>query len=127
MKSFRELQIVEIAGSPGAAFAAKMSADYGASVVQLEPPGGDPLPPNGEPRGGVGTEFAFFNTSKRSVELDLGTDSGLRQLDRLLLVADAVIESSAPNPLTLVSADLGDDQLVRVYVSPFGLNGPYAR
>ncbi|MBA4181053.1 MAG: hypothetical protein C0506_10735 [Anaerolinea sp.] len=127
MKPFRELQIVEIAGSQAGAFTAKMFADYGASVVRVEPPGGDPLRQNGEPWNGMGTEFAYFNTSKRSICLDLATEPGMHELGRLMTLADAVIESSAPNPLTPVSGELGDDHLVRVYLSPFGLSGPYAR
>ncbi len=126
MKSFRDLQIVEIAGSWAGAFAAKMFGDYGASVVRVEPPGGDPLRRSGEPWGDIGSEFAYFNTSKRSLCLDVGTDTGRRALERLLAVADVVIESAAPDPLTPVSARLGDDDLVRLYLSPFGLNGPYA-
>jgi crotonobetainyl-CoA:carnitine CoA-transferase CaiB-like acyl-CoA transferase len=133
MKRFEELQVVEIAGSQAGALAAKLFADYGARVVKVEPPGGDPLRPNGEPWAGMGSEFAFFNTSKRSVVLDLQSDAGLRRLAPLIERADVVVESAAPDPLRPLTASLGDEQLVRVYVSPFGLGdpsgpvGPYAR
>ena len=126
MKPFEELRIIEIAGSQAGAFAAKMFADYGADVVKVEPPGGDPLRQNGEPLSGMGSEFAFLNTSKRSLSLDMETPTGLMELNELLVAADAVIESSAPDPLHPVSVAMGTDQLVRVYVSPFGLDGPYA-
>jgi crotonobetainyl-CoA:carnitine CoA-transferase CaiB-like acyl-CoA transferase len=126
MKPFRELQVVEIAGSQAGAFTAKLFADYGASVVRVEPPGGDPLRPNGEPWGPVGTEFAFLNTSKQSVCLDLASGAGLPELGRLLGRADLVVESSAPGPLCPVTATLGGSHLVRAYLSPFGLSGPYA-
>jgi crotonobetainyl-CoA:carnitine CoA-transferase CaiB-like acyl-CoA transferase len=125
MKPFQQLQIVEIAGSQAGAFTAKLFADYGASVVRVEPPGGDPLRAIGEPWGAVGTEFVFFNTSKRALCLDLGTEAGRSDLERLLARADVVIESSAPDPLMPVSAALGGEQLVRVELSPFGLSGPY--
>jgi len=127
MKPFKELRVVEIAGSQAGAFAGKLFADYGADVVKLEPPGGDPLRANGEPWGAIGSEWAYFNTSKRSLCLDLQSDAGLRDLSLLLEAADVVIESSAPDPLVRVSERLGHDQLVRTYVSPFGSDGPYAR
>ena len=133
MKRFEELQVVEIAGSQAGALAGKLFADYGARVVKVEPPGGDPLRANGEPWGGMGSEFAFLNTSKRSVVLDLDGDAGLRRLAPLIERADVVIESAAPDPLQPRTASLGDERLVRVYVSPFGLGepsgpgGPYAR
>ena len=133
MKRFEELQVVEIAGSQAGALAAKLFADYGARVVKVEPPGGDPLRANGEPWGGMGSEFAFFNTSKRSVVLDLDSDAGQRRLAPLIERADVVIESAAPDPLRPLTASLGGEQLVRVCVSPFGLgdpsglDGPYAR
>ena len=126
MKSFRELQVVEIAGSTAGAFAAKLFADYGARVIKLEPPRGDPLRTMGEPWGDLGSEWAFFNTSKRSICLDLASDSGRDELTRLLHQADVVIESASPDPLQPVSGDLGSDQLVRACISPFGLSGPYA-
>ena len=133
MQPFKELQVVEIAGSQAGALAGKLFADYGARVVKVEPPGGDPLRANGEPWGGMGSEFAFLNTSKRSVRLDLDSDAGLRRLAPLIERADVVIESNAPDPLQPRTASLGDERLVRVYVSPFGLGepggpgGPYAR
>ena len=126
MKPFQELFIVEIAGSQAGAFAAKLFADYGASLVRVEQPGGDPLRQAGELMGEMGSEFAYLNTSKRVVCLDLGTDAGMRDLERLLAVADAVIESSAPDPLRPVSSGLGGDHIVRLHLSPFGLTGPYA-
>ena len=127
MKPFHELKIVEIAGSQAGAFAAKFFADYGARVVKVEPPGGDPLRANGERWGNLGSEFAYLNTSKRSVALDLEGETGRREMEPLLDVADVVIESSAPDPLEPITAGLGSDQLIRTEISPFGSSGPYAR
>ena len=126
MKPFQALQVVEIAGSPAGAFTAKMFADYGAQVVRVEPPGGDPLRAHSEAWGQIGSEFAFFNTSKQAVALDLERAEGLSGLTALLQRADVVIESAAPERLHPISDGLGSDQLVRVNVSPFGLSGPYA-
>lgn len=125
---FESLRVVEIAGSHAGAFTAKMFADNGARVVKVEPPGGDPLRSDGAPLphhalgdNRIGSIWAYCNTGKQIAELPLGAD-----LDRLLDAADVIIESSAPDPLIPVTAAHPDDRAVKVYISPFGLNGPLA-
>jgi crotonobetainyl-CoA:carnitine CoA-transferase CaiB-like acyl-CoA transferase len=69
--------------------AAKIAADLGADVIKIEPPGGDPvrraapLLPGGNGTG-ASALFQFLNTSKRSLVLDLKTESGGANLVRLL-------------------------------------------
>jgi crotonobetainyl-CoA:carnitine CoA-transferase CaiB-like acyl-CoA transferase len=126
MKSFDQLVVAELAGSVAGSYAGKMFADLGARVVKVEPPSGDPQRAEGELLEGMGTVFAAVNTGKESVALDVQTAAGAAQLDRLLRQADLVIESSAPNPLHPVTADAVHPQLVKLFISPFGLNGPYA-
>lgn len=72
--------------------AGKIAADLGATVLKVEPPGGDPvrhappLLPQGE-----SALFLFLNTSKRSLVLDLATDPGRAALGKLVDSADAVL------------------------------------
>ena len=72
--------------------AAKIAADLGADVLKIEPPGGDPvrrappLLPQGE-----SALFQFLNTSKRSLTLDLASESGRTALARLVDKADVVL------------------------------------
>ena len=72
------------------ALAGRLAADLGATVVKVEPPGGDPvrhLPPL------VGDEsalFAFLNAGKRSVALS-EDEAGRTALDHLTRRADAMI------------------------------------
>jgi crotonobetainyl-CoA:carnitine CoA-transferase CaiB-like acyl-CoA transferase len=72
--------------------AAKIAADLGADVLKIEPPGGDPvrsappLLPQGE-----SALFQFLNTSKRSLQLDLASESGRGTLARLVEAADVVL------------------------------------
>src|SRR4051794_11307753 len=69
--------------------AAKIAADLGADVIKIEPPGGDPvrraapLLPGGNGTG-ASALFQFLNTSKRSLVLDLKTESGRANLVQLL-------------------------------------------
>src|SRR6185437_11614709 len=72
--------------------AGKIAADLGATVLKVEPPGGDPMrraPPH-LPQG-ESALFQFLNTSKRSLVLDLAGDSGRAALAKLLDTADAAL------------------------------------
>jgi crotonobetainyl-CoA:carnitine CoA-transferase CaiB-like acyl-CoA transferase len=62
-------------------------ADYGADVIWIEPPGGDPW------RESLAVEYSVFGRNKRSVELDLKSDSGRASLLELLATADVFVES----------------------------------
>ncbi|HJM89032.1 MAG TPA: CoA transferase [Dehalococcoidia bacterium] len=126
MKAFADLRIVEVAGSAAGGYAAKLFADYGANVVRVEPPGGDPAMSDGEEWQGSGTTYAYLNTSKRVVTLDLDGSAGRQRFDAMLAGADVVIESSSPDPLVTVTDGEPPSQLVRTRISPFGSDGPYA-
>jgi crotonobetainyl-CoA:carnitine CoA-transferase CaiB-like acyl-CoA transferase len=72
--------------------AGKIAADLGATVLKIEPPGGDPVrraPPH-LPQGGSAL-FQFLNTSKRSLALDLATAAGRDALEKLLDSAHAAL------------------------------------
>jgi crotonobetainyl-CoA:carnitine CoA-transferase CaiB-like acyl-CoA transferase len=127
VKPFCELRVIEVTGSTAGAYAAKLFADHGATVLKVEPPGGDPLRQAGPAVDGSGSLFAYANTGKCSLVLDVrGRDEDRERLFALAKGADVLIESSSPAPLVPLSADLDLSGLVRLYVSPFGLDGPYA-
>lgn len=72
--------------------AGKIAADLGATVLKIEPPGGDPvrraaplLP------GGASALFEFLNTSKRSLVLDLASMAGRQALSGLLARSHACL------------------------------------
>src|ERR1700756_4598183 len=65
-------------------------ADYGADVIWVEPPGGDP----GRRERPAGT--SVFNRGKRSVTLDVAGDGDREHLLRLIEGADVFVESWRP-------------------------------
>ena len=76
------LRVVEIGCMPPAAFCARIFADFGADVLKIEPPGGDPArlePPLADVGAGAreGVYFGFLNSNKRSTLLH-PTPTGLR-------------------------------------------------
>lgn len=106
------LRVLEAGGGVALAYAGKLFADFGATVVKLEPPGGDPLratPPCVETgQGPQSALFAWLNTNKRSMTRApdaAGFD--------LLLDARPPGQRGAEAPIT-------------VLLSWFGESGPYA-
>src|SRR5690606_37696177 len=70
------------------------------------------------------------NRNKRSIVLDLKTDSGRDVLLDLVRTADAVVENFRPGVLERLGVDFGrmraaNPAIVLVSVSGFGLTGPY--
>ncbi|THE65497.1 CoA transferase [Salinadaptatus halalkaliphilus] len=101
-------------------------SSLGATVVKVEPPGGDPVRSIAD-----GTMYAAFNAGKQSVSLDLKTEEGAEIARELASKADVVLESFRPG--VSERFDL-DDESVRetnedvVYcsISGFGQSGPYS-
>jgi crotonobetainyl-CoA:carnitine CoA-transferase CaiB-like acyl-CoA transferase len=108
-----QCRIVELAETPSGEYCGKLLSDFGAEVIKIEIPGsGSPtrsLGPlassGGHPeRSGL---FAYLNTNKKSVALDLSTASGTATLSLLLDQADAVIDDHPPGWLKGVGLDPG--------------------
>ena len=118
------LVIVELAERPCGEYAGKLLADLGAELIKVERPGGAPTRAMGPLRNGESALFAYLNTSKKSVVLDLAAEADRRMLDRLLERAQGLIDDS-PAPL------LGKDEvrarfphLVHCLITPFGQGAP---
>jgi crotonobetainyl-CoA:carnitine CoA-transferase CaiB-like acyl-CoA transferase len=104
-------------------------ADFGADVIKVEPPAGDPLRDWRD--GGKELHWKTYARNKRSIVLNLRHDGAKDALKRLVAAADALIENFRPG--TLEEIGLGPDVLLAknpglivVRVSGFGQTGPYA-
>ena len=103
--------------------------DFGADVIKIEPPSGDPLRDWRD--GGKSLHWKTYARNKRSIVLDLRQDAAKDALLRLVKTADVFIENYRPG--TLEEMGLGPDVLhkanpglIVVRVSGFGQTGPYA-
>jgi len=106
-------RVVELGTLPAGAYAARLFADFGADVIKVEPPGGDParsFPPmiDAETSGW----FAYLNYGKKSVTADAV------DLDALLRSAQVLIDSTGLD-------HSAHPHLVAVDLSWFGKSGPY--
>lgn len=75
-------------------FAGLILADLGAEVINVEPPGGDPL--RARNRYGGHPAFNSVNRNRKSLVLDLKSTEGLGVFDDLIRDADVLIENMRP-------------------------------
>ena len=104
-------------------------ADFGADVIKVEPPSGDPLRDWRD--GGKELHWKTYARNKRSIVLNFRRAGAKAALLRLVATAGVFIENFRPG--TLEDMDLGpgvllgaNPDLVIVRVSGFGQTGPYA-
>ncbi len=109
-------------GMPGALCTLVM-ADYGADVIKVEPPGGDPF--RFQPA------WISWNRGKKGIVLDLGTTEGRAQAIELIAAADVLVESFRPGDMA--DWGLAYDTLSQLYprliycsITGFGQKGPLA-
>ncbi|MCC7428107.1 MAG: CoA transferase [Alphaproteobacteria bacterium] len=130
------MTVVELGEGTSAPFAAKLLGDYGAEVVKVERPGGDPSRqrgpfPGGKPDPEASGLFHYLNTNKLGVTLDPGTEAGRATLDRLAARADvfvtnlpaAALSEAGVAPAVLRARH---PRLIIASISPFGTDGPWA-
>lgn len=128
------LRVVEHATYIAAPGAGGILADWGADVVKIEPPGGDPI------RlffASVGVEetrnpvFDMDNRGKRSVVLDTAQAEGRDALLRLVDKADVFLTNVRPGGLARAGLDPAtlrkrNPRLVYASLTGYGLEGPEA-
>ncbi|WP_192388192.1 CaiB/BaiF CoA transferase family protein [Burkholderia cepacia] len=125
------IRVIDAATLFAGPLAATMLADYGADVIKVEHPEGDPARKYGARRGDVPLWWKVLARNKRAVTLNLGTADGQRIFREMAAQADVVVENFRPG--TLERWGLGYDvlsainpRLVLVRVTGFGQFGPYA-
>ncbi|MFV0526228.1 MAG: CaiB/BaiF CoA transferase family protein [Acidimicrobiales bacterium] len=135
------VRVIELATDVAGPYAGKLLADYGADVIKVEPPGGDPARRHGPFPTGPGGDpepdpeqsalFLHLNANKRSLVADLDDPADRDLVADLIAGADVVIESFTPG--RMAELGLGFDELHRRHpalvvtsVTPFGQTGPYA-
>ena len=118
-----DLRVLDLSEGPVGGVTTMVLADFGADVVKVERPGGDPWRsvPNAP----------MWLRGKRSAVLDLKTGEGHESLARLVEGADVVVTSGRPGKAEALGADYEtlkarNPALVYCAVTGFGPEGPYA-
>ena len=129
-KPLAGLKVLELGQLIAGPFAGKFFAAFGAEVIKIEPPGGDPLRKWRKLHRGTSLWWYVQNRNKKSVTADLRLPEGQEVVRRIARTADVVIENFRPG--TLEKWDLGyewlaagNPGLVMLRLSGFGQSGPY--
>jgi crotonobetainyl-CoA:carnitine CoA-transferase CaiB-like acyl-CoA transferase len=117
----KDVLVLDLADEQGS-FCSKLLADLGATVIKLEPPGGDPA------RKRHPCSFFYSNTNKLGFSLDLHTLEGKKNFRALVKRADILIETARPSehesPVTRQGIRRINPRLVHLSITPFGHTGP---
>ena len=94
-------------------YATQLLADFGADVIKIEAPGGDPVRHVGVSRNpGMGALFLSANRNKRSVVLDLKRPAAKEALQRLIGSADMFVHNIRPEKIS--SLGFGPDDVLEL-------------
>lgn len=126
------VRVIELGQLLAGPFTGTLLAYFGADVVKVEPPGGDPI--RGWRKldeGGTSYWWRSLGRNKKSVTLDLKSEQGKGLVRKLMSSADVVIENFRPG--TMENWGLGPDSfaddnpgLIYTRISGYGQTGPYA-
>ena len=120
------LDLTQIYNGP---YATYLLALAGATVIKIEPPGGESLRRRGVVAG-AGLPFAMLNGCKQSIVLDLKSAEGKQLFIRLVYKADVVVENFAPGVMDRLGVGYEhlstiNSKLIYASSSGFGRDGPY--
>ncbi|HMK87064.1 MAG TPA: CoA transferase, partial [Steroidobacteraceae bacterium] len=138
MSALSKLRILELSSGVAAEYCGKLLADFAARIIKVEPPGTGAATRAQGPfaagcefpeRSGL---FAYLNTNKHSVSLDLASPAGQQALRKLLGSADVIIDDHPRGyleGLELGPENLGSRHpaLIVCSITPFGYDAPSTR
>ncbi|MDP6452951.1 MAG: CoA transferase [SAR202 cluster bacterium] len=129
------VRVLDISG-PAGYYCTKLMADMGADVVRVDPPDvGQNLSPGPFYGGRSDRDHSIYrwhyHTNKRSILLDLKSESGRGVFDSLLTATDVLMDTFRPSEaatLGLDSPSLRADypSLIHTTITGFGDEGPYS-
>jgi len=126
------LKVVEFATYIAAPGAGGIMADWGAQVIKIEPPAGDPIRGFFASIGHVSDDnpvFELDNRGKKGVALDIAQPGGREAMVRLAREADIFLTNVRPGALKRARLDyetlrLENPRLIYASVTGYGLEGP---
>jgi formyl-CoA transferase len=130
-RALQGIRVLDAATLFAGPLAATLLGDFGADVIKIEHPKGDPVRTHGYRKDDVPLWWKLLGRNKRTTTLYLGAPAGQEVFKSLVATADVFIESFRPG--TLEKWGLGPDilhginpRLVIARVTGFGQTGPYS-
>jgi len=125
-----DVRVCDVSQNLAGPYCAQILADLGATVIKIEPPGGDMARAWGPPFwGSLGALFLSVSRGKRSIVLDLKQEAGMEVLRRIARESDVFLQSSRPGVAERLGFDYEAIKALRpdvIYasVSAYGKTGP---
>ena len=118
-----DMRVIDVSSGRAGGLASMVLADFGADVLKVEPPGGDPRRSD--------AAAPMWLRGKRSVVLDLERPEDRGRFQALAADADVVVASFAPGEAAGLGADFAtlealNPGLVYCSITGWGPRGPYA-
>jgi crotonobetainyl-CoA:carnitine CoA-transferase CaiB-like acyl-CoA transferase len=125
------IRVIELGQLLAGPFTGTILAYFGAEVIKVEPPGGDPIRGWRVLRNGTSLWYRSLGRNKKSVTLDLKSERGRELALNLLEGADVAVENFRPGQME--KWGLGPDTvrqrnpgLIYARISGYGQSGPCA-
>ncbi|MCS5585020.1 MAG: CoA transferase, partial [Pseudomonadales bacterium] len=130
-KPLQGLRVIELGQLVAGPFAGCMLGYFGAEVIKVEPPGGDPIRNWREVKDGTSLWWRSLARNKKCISLDLKTPDGRDLVKQLLKTADIVVENFRPGVLEGWGLDpeslrVDNPDLIYARISGYGQTGPYS-
>ena len=126
------VRIIDAATLFAGPLAAMFLGDFGADVIKVEHPRGDPVRTHGHSKDGVPLWWKMVGRNKRTITLNFSQPDGKALLCELVKTADVLIENFRPG--TLERWGVGPEhlqtinpRLIVLRTTGFGQIGPYAK
>ncbi|MDH3248186.1 MAG: CoA transferase [Acidimicrobiia bacterium] len=123
-------RVLELGSTVAGPFCGRLLADFGAEVIKVEAPGGDPVRTMGKRFHGRSLYAASIFRNKGLVAIDLRMEEGRDLVRKISASCDILVENFRPG--TMERWGLGYDRLtevnpglIMVRISGYGQSGPY--
>jgi CoA:oxalate CoA-transferase len=132
----RDIRVLDLSEDVAGPFCTKLLAGLGAEVIKVEPPGtGDVTRRTGPfvhetPHVEQSAAFLYLNTGKKSITLDIQSQTGALILQRLAQECDILVEGFPAGYLDQLGLGYAalehrNPGLIYTSITPFGQTGPY--
>lgn len=130
-QALQGLRVLDVSTLFAGPLAATILGDFGADVIKIEHPRGDPVRDHGYSKDGIPLWWKMLSRNKQAITLNLSKAEGQELMERLVESADVLIENFRPGTLerwNLSPARLHEinPKLVVARITGFGQFGPYS-
>jgi crotonobetainyl-CoA:carnitine CoA-transferase CaiB-like acyl-CoA transferase len=131
-----DVKVLDLAQGIAGSYCTKLLADFGAEVIKAERPGeGDVMRGTGpflndEPHHEKSGAFFYLNTNKKSITLNLESETGAKIFKELVGKANVLVENFAPGAMGNLGLSYEvlkeiNPRLIMTSITNFGQTGPY--